>query len=92
MIDFFKQFSVTNIVGALAGILTSVSALPQLVKTFKKKESEEISVFMIGLLMAGVGTWFFYGILKSDYPIIFTNAFSFLVNLILLVLYFKYKK
>ena len=92
MIDFFRQINFTNAVGILAGVFTSVSMLPQLIKTFKKKKSEEISVLMIVILIIGIAAWIYYGILRKDYPILFTNAFSILVNIALLVLHFKYKK
>ncbi len=92
MIDFFSQLGFINIIGIVAGIFTAVSMLPQLIKTFKKKKSEEISVFMLVILNLGIATWIYYGILRKDNPIIFTNSFSFLVNLTLLLLHFKYKK
>jgi MtN3 and saliva related transmembrane protein len=92
MTDFFSRLGLINIVGIIAGILTAISMLPQLIKTFKKKKSEEISVFMLVILNAGIASWIFYGILRKDDPIIFTNALSLLINLTLLILHFKYKK
>jgi len=92
MIDFFRQINFTNAVGIFAGVFTSVSMLPQLIKTFKKKKSEEISILMIVTLIIGIAGWIYYGILREDYPLLFTNAFSILVNITLLVLHFKYKK
>lgn len=77
-------------IGIGAGILTSVSMLPQLVKTFKEKKVKDISLVMILVLMAGIGSWIWYGILRNDAPIIFTNSFSFILNAILLFLRFKY--
>lgn len=90
--DFFRHIGLTTIVGILAGILTAISMLPQLIKTLKKKKSEEISVLMLVILNTGIATWIYYGILRKDDPIIFTNAFSFLVNFTLLIFHFKYKK
>ncbi len=79
-----------QIIGIGAGILTSISMLPQLIKTFKEKKAENISLVMIFILLCGIGSWIWYGFLKSDMPIIFTNCFSFLLNSILLFLRFKY--
>ena len=92
MTDFFRQIGFTNIVGILAGVFTGISMLPQLIKTFKNKKSEEISLFMLVILNAGIVAWIYYGILRKDDPIIFTNAFALLINLALLILHFKYKK
>ena len=77
-------------IGIAAGVLTSVSMLPQLIKTFKEKKAEELSLVMILVLMSGIGGWIWYGILKKDLPIIATNCFSFLLNSILLFLRIKY--
>lgn len=79
-------------VGILAGVFTGISMLPQLIKTFKNKKSEEISLFMLVILNAGIIAWIYYGVLRKDDPIIFTNAFALLINLGLLILHFRYKK
>lgn len=79
-----------NYIGLGAGVLTSASMLPQLIKTFKEKKAEDISLAMIIVLMSGISGWIFYGILKNDAPIIYTNSFSFLLNCLLLILRFKY--
>ncbi len=77
-------------IGIGAGILTSGSMLPQLIKIFKEKKAEDLSVVMILILMSGIGGWIWYGFLKNDLPIMFTNGFSFLLNVILLFFRFKY--
>ncbi len=79
-----------QLIGIGAGILTSVSMLPQLIKTFKEKKVEDLSIVMILVLMSGIACWICYGILRNDAPIIYTNCFSFLLNVILLILRFKY--
>jgi MtN3 and saliva related transmembrane protein len=70
----------TQMIGIIAGICTGISSLPQLIKIIKEKEADDISYFMLLILLAGLAGWVWYGILKKDYPIIVTNSFSFLVN------------
>lgn len=77
-------------IGIGAGILTSISMLPQIIKTFKEKKAEEISLLMILALIIGISGWIWYGILRDDLPIIITNCFSLVLNLILLFFRFKY--
>jgi MtN3 and saliva related transmembrane protein len=77
-------------IGIGAGILTSISMLPQLIKTFKEKKASDLSLAMILTLIAGIGGWIWYGFLRDDLPIICTNIFSFLLNSLLLVFRFKY--
>jgi len=81
-----------TLIGILAGILTSISMLPQLIKVLWKKEVADLSWIMISVLLSGVSLWVYYGILKEEWPIIISNAFSVLVNAVLLVCYFIYRK
>jgi MtN3 and saliva related transmembrane protein len=67
-------------IGTAAGILTSVSMIPQLIKLIRDKNSENISVGTLIILVIGLGCWVWYGILKNDIPLIVTNGFSVLVN------------
>ena len=78
-------------VGIAAGILTGVSLLPQLIKIIKEKKANSISFVMLAILLAGLCVWIVYGVLKKDYPIIVTNSFSLLTNIIIVVLTAKYK-
>ncbi|KAA5535864.1 SemiSWEET transporter [Paenimyroides baculatum] len=80
-----------TVIGTIAGILTSVSMIPQLIKVLKEKDVENLSWGMIAVLLIGVSLWVVYGIMKNELPIILSNGFSVLVNTILLIYYFKYK-
>ena len=82
----------TQIVGLFAGICTASSLLPQLIKTIKEKKADAISKGMLFILMTGVSTWVVYGILRNDLPIIITNAFSLLLNIIMIFLRLKYSR
>lgn len=84
--------SIDNIVGFAAGVFTGISMLPQLIKIIKEKKAEEVSSFMITILLTGLALWVYYGILKSEWPIIITNAFSFLVSSLVLVFKLHYRK
>ena len=79
-----------EVAGIIAGVLTSVSMIPQFVKLLKEKDSGDISPVMLIMLIIGVACWVWYGILKSDLIIILTNAFSLLLNLATLFFVLKY--
>lgn len=81
-----------TIIGILAGIFTSISMIPQLIKVIKDKEVKNISWSMITVMLIGVTLWVLYGVLKLEWPIILSNVFSFLVNTTLLIFYLIYKK
>lgn len=81
-----------NIIGIVAGLFTSIAMLPQLIKVLKTKETADLSITMICVLIAGVSLWVYYGFLQKEMPIILSNAFSVLVNLTLLICWFLFKK
>ncbi|WP_226064541.1 SemiSWEET transporter [Kaistella polysaccharea] len=81
-----------NILGLVAGGITSVAMLPQLIKVLKEKNVEDLSLMMIAVLIVGLSLWVWYGILKDELPIILSNAFAVLVNIGLLLAYFKYRQ
>lgn len=82
----------TQVIGIIAGICTGISLLPQLFKIIKEKKADDISYFMLFILLTGLGGWTWYGLLKEDYPIIITNSFSFLVNVAIIFLTIKFRK
>lgn len=67
----------TDIVGLAAGLLTTVSMLPQVIQSYKSKSTKDISLPYIFLLWLGLLIWGLYGFLISSLPIILTNTISF---------------
>ena len=90
--NLFLSINYIQFVGIIAGIFTAVSLMPQLIKTFKTKKVEQISLVMLIILMCGLVLWIYYGILRNDFPIIATNSFSFLLNITLVILKAKYNR
>ncbi len=81
-----------NILGTVAGVLTSVAMLPQLIKVMKEKNAEDLSLVTLMVLIVGLSLWVWYGILKEEWPIILSNGFAVMVNLTLLVCTIVFKK
>jgi MtN3 and saliva related transmembrane protein len=81
-----------NILGIIAGILTSAAMVPQLIKVLKEKNADDISWVMLLVLISGLSLWVWYGFLQDELPIILSNAFSVLLNITLLICCIIYKK
>lgn len=81
----------TQWIGIIAGILTSISMVPQLIKMIKEKKAQDVSLLMLLVLLTGVCLWVWYGFLKNDIPIIASNCFSVLINLLTLYFRIRYK-
>lgn len=80
-----------QVVGIIASVLSAVSMGPQLVKILKEKDAENVSILTLCVLLAGLGCWIWYGVLITDPIIIISNAFSVLLNLVVLFCAFRYK-
>ena len=80
------------LIGILAGSLTAISATPQIIKVLRTKEVAHISPFMFIILALGNATWCYYGILLKDWPIIITNAFSLIMDILMLILKVVYQE
>ena len=81
-----------EVLGLVAGGITSVAMMPQLIKVIKEKNAEDISVVMLLVLITGLSLWVWYGILQNELPIILSNGFSVLVNITLLICCIIFKK
>src|SRR4051794_23227225 len=90
--NLFESDLFITIVGIVAGVFTATSMLPQVIKTLKEKEAEDVSPVMLIVLITGITLWVFYGILRNDVPIIATNGFSLILNLFMLYLRWRYRK
>lgn len=80
-----------KVLGLIAGVCTSSSLLPQLIKTLKTKKAGDVSLFMFIVMLTGNALWTYYGVHKSDLPIIATNIYALALNIVMLVLKFRYK-
>jgi len=83
---------ISNWIGFVAGTLTTIAFLPQLGRTWRTKSADDMSLAMLLTFTAGVFLWLLYGIYVTAWPIIITNAITFLLTLAILVLKLTYQK
>ena len=68
--------NVIQMIGFVAAICTTISFLPQVIKSWKTKETKDLSLPMCVLLTTGILLWLVYGILRDDPPVIAANVVS----------------
>lgn len=73
-------------IGMIAGTLTTLAFLPQVMQVFKTKSTEDISLVMYVVFITGVAFWLLYGILLGAWPVIIANIVTFILALIVLVM------
>jgi MtN3 and saliva related transmembrane protein len=87
-----EDMTMVDIIGFLAGILISVSIVPQIVKSLRTKKVADISLLMLLILVAGEFLWIIYGIAISSNPIIAMDGFAFIATVIMLYIKIRYKQ
>ena len=80
-----------TLLGMVAGTLTSIAAIPQLVKTLRTRHARDISIWQPLLLAIGVALWLIYGILIHDTPLILANIVPLACNVMLAILKLRYR-
>jgi MtN3 and saliva related transmembrane protein len=80
----------TTILGFFAGFLTTVSFLPQVVKTWKSRSASDLSLGMLSVFSVGVMCWLIYGFLLQESPMIFWNFVTLILVLVILFLKLKF--
>jgi len=82
---------IATIIGTIAGILTTVSFLPQAIKVWQSKSAKDLSLIMYIFSSVGVFLWMIYGIMLNELPIIIPNFFTLILALFILTIKIIYK-
>jgi MtN3 and saliva related transmembrane protein len=78
-----------EIMGIIAGGLTTTSLVPQVIKTYKSRSAADLSLKMFSLFSLGVLLWLIYGFINKDLPLILANIVT--LGLALTLLFFKFR-
>ena len=83
------DFNFTEVIGLVAAAFTTVSAIPQFVKTLKTQQTRDISLLAVIILIIGLLLWFVYGLLLGAIALIVSNIIGVVAWIFILV--FKIK-
>lgn len=81
-----------NLLGMVAAALTTASFLPQVVRLWRTRDSEGISLITFSVFSAGVILWLIYGILLKSWPIIIANTVTILLSSAIVVLTIRFRR
>ena len=73
----------SNLLGLLAGLLTTAAFVPQVLKVIKTNDTKSLSLSMYIVFTLGIFLWGVYGIQKNDVPIMLANAVTIVLALII---------
>jgi MtN3 and saliva related transmembrane protein len=74
------------LLGLLAGAITSSGFIPQIVRGFRTKKLDDVSLYMPLVLISGMTLWLLYGIMLQDTSIMIANSIGVSCNLLLLTM------
>lgn len=80
-----------ELVGIGAALLTMFGFVPQIIKIYRTKSAEDVSLVMLLQFSIGMLLWLLYGLHLKDNILVVANAVSFVSLVIAIVLFFKYK-
>jgi len=75
-----------TIFGLIAGAITSIGFIPQLIRGYRTKKLEDVSYYMPIVLAVGMTLWFTYGVFKEALAIMIANTFGVGFCLILIMM------
>ena len=88
-----EESGLTEIIGMMAGILTTCAFFPQVLKTVKSKSTDDLSWTWLVMMFSGVFLWLVYGIYMNSMSLIVSNAITFVsVGALFGVKYANYHK
>jgi MtN3 and saliva related transmembrane protein len=86
------DFNIVSIIGYCAALGTTISFLPQAVKTIQTKDTSGISLSMYTLFTIGTLLWLIYGIMSDNWPVAVANGVTLIFASIILIYKIRYKK
>lgn len=81
-----------DLIGLLAGVLTTIAFVPQLLKIYATKSGKDVSARMFVMFSAGVALWLVYGIMIRSLPVIVANAITLGLALAIMALKVRYAR
>jgi MtN3 and saliva related transmembrane protein len=77
-------------IGFVAATLTTLSFVPQAVRTIRTRDTRGISLWMYVMFTVGLACWLAYGIVLMSWPMILSNIVTLLLSLTILTMKLRY--
>lgn len=82
--------NIERCIGLAAATLTTGAFVPQVVRSWRTRDTRAISLPMYSIFTGGIGLWLVYGLVLRDLPITLANSVTLLLALIVLALKLKH--
>jgi MtN3 and saliva related transmembrane protein len=89
--DIGQIMKSVQILGLIAGSLTTAAFFPQVIKTWKTRSAKGLSLGMFSIFCVGVALWLVYGLIVQDVPVIAANLITLMLASTLLVFKLRWR-
>jgi MtN3 and saliva related transmembrane protein len=79
-----------DVIGLVAGAITTIAFVPQVVRIVRTRSAYDISWGMFSILALGSALWLWYGIRLDSLPLIATNVITLTLQLAIFALKWRY--
>lgn len=79
------NYSFIQMLGFISGILTTIAFIPQVLKVWVTRKTEDISLLMFIIFITGIVGWLIYGILIVNYPLILANSATLVFAVLIII-------
>ena len=86
------QLMTPDAFGFIAAVLTTIAFLPQLIKTWRTKKADDVSIVMLLMFITGLLFWIIYAVEANALPVLIANIITFILNMTILILKLTYGK
>jgi MtN3 and saliva related transmembrane protein len=76
----------------MATVFAVSSSIPQIIKGLKTRKTDDVSIWLVIVLITGLSLWVIYGIGINDLLISIANSIAVAINTFLLILKIKYSR
>ena len=79
-----------DVLGIVAGTLTTISFVPQLLRIVRTRSAADISWGMFSVFAVGTILWVIWGVSQDAWPVIFANAVTLVLAAAIMILKWRY--
>jgi MtN3 and saliva related transmembrane protein len=79
-----------NAIGAVAGLCSMASFIPQIVKILRERSAAAVSLHMYAVTVVGFICWTAFGVLSNSWPVALANAVCLALVTTILVLRLRF--
>ena len=80
------SFPSADFIGGVAGTLTTIAFVPQVIKAWRTQSVDDLSIWMLIAFTTGVVLWIVYGVAMRSMPVIVANGVTCVLALMLVAM------